>query len=280
MITGKCYATTIWLFLVILVLQLGCAHTPASPPEVALPLLSEEIRAQLGTIGVVSALFAPEAERHKVKKKWQSGAALGALTGLLAAAQGREVGALLSPLLILGGAIHGGATAESTKEIHELEVELKSVVAESKTQQAIRDRLMEVAREQTSHRFMLFTEQGPTSPYENVSYPPLETEGIDTILEMSVLTVGLTGQGDRDVPLAFFVTARTRLIRVMDEAEFHTRTWTYTSGTRQLTEWAAENAQPFREEMDRACQNLAEMIVRELLFSSPSLQLVRMTRPD
>ncbi len=61
----------VWISIFFLMGQVGCALTPP-------PLLSEEVRAQLGTIGVVSARFIPEAQFEAPTSGKGSGAAKGA----------------------------------------------------------------------------------------------------------------------------------------------------------------------------------------------------------
>lgn len=70
------------------------------------------------------------------------------------------------------------------------------------------------------------------------------------------------------------MSTRARLVRVDDGAELYTREWVYRSGTRKFVEWAANNAQPLRDELDRGLQALAEQIVDELflLYLMPTIE--------
>ena len=54
MVIHNMRVSLIFLCLTLFIWQSGCAHQP--------PLLSEKVRAQLGTIGVVSARFVPEVD--------------------------------------------------------------------------------------------------------------------------------------------------------------------------------------------------------------------------
>ena len=96
------------------------------------------------------------------------------------------------------------------------------------------------------------------------------SQGVDSILEISVLTVGLTGDWDVNPSLAMAITGRTRLIRAQDGTEIHASTLAQNGGMRMFTEWAADDARLFREELDRGLQNLAEEIVREYFLVLPS----------
>ena len=282
MLLGRRHTIIIWLSITLLIGPWGCAHAPAP--------LSEQVRAQLGTVGVVSARFIPEAEFQTPAKGWAGGAGRGAPRG---AVQGfgsslrvfAELGrgcsepvlcgaALLVGLGILAaattvgtvvGAVHGAATAEPAAKVAEEEAALKNALAGLKIQEAIRDYVIQVALEQTRHLLVVLSDQGPTALDEKISYRAPASQAIDTVLEVSVLSLGLTGEWAVNQPLAVFMTARSRLIRISDGAELYALPLEYSSGTRTFTEWAANNAQPFREELDRAYQNIAERIV-ELHF--------------
>ena len=89
-------------------------------------------------------------------------------------------------------------------------------------------------------------------------------KGIDTVLEIGVERLGLAGSGINP-PLTLVMNSRARLIRVSDGAELYLNTLVYHSRKRKLRDWGADNAQPFREEVDRAYQGLAERFV-EYLF--------------
>jgi hypothetical protein len=101
------------LFLLAIALLLGqwsCAHVPKPP--------SEEIRAQFGTIGIVSAYSDPKIQFHPEFAKGRlSGAGMGFSTGLgvgilygavSGAAASTPSGGFLAPFLVAGGAAIGG----------------------------------------------------------------------------------------------------------------------------------------------------------------------------
>jgi hypothetical protein len=128
------------------------------------------------------------------------------------------------------------------------------------------DRVFRVAREQTRYRFVVL--ERPSSPAldEEASYRSLVSEGIDTILEINVPIVGLGGEPGINPPLAVVMTVRTRLVRVGDVAPIYEATFEYKASARTFTEWAVNNAQPFRDGLDHAYQSLAEKIVEELFL--------------
>lgn len=270
-------AIVISLSLAFLIGQWGCALVPQPPP----PLPSEQMRAQFGTIGVVSARFIPEAEFRDPARGWAGGAGRGAALGagrtvgtaFEIGVHGRELGVLimalgiaLAPVGALVGSVVGGATAEPAAKVEEAEAALKNALAALKIQEGIRDRVLQVARDDARRRFVLLPELGPDSPGEEVPYPSLASEGIDTVLEVSVPSLGLAGEWTVNPPLTLVLAVRSRLIRVADGTVLDAHALAYRSEQRVLSEWGANNAQPFHDALDRAYQSLAEKIVEDLFL--------------
>lgn len=305
------YPIAIWFFIVILLMQLGCAYQPLPflpPPP------SEEVRAKIGTIGVVSARFNPEAEFQTPAKGRVSGAGRGAARGAaMGALGGAAIGALclvMAPICMPVGAVVGGTigapigtvygatTALPAKTVEEAEVALKNALSDLKIQETMRDHVFQAAH-QTHYHFVLLADPGPTAIHplgsslittgiipEEVNYGLLSERGIDTVLEVSVTTVGL-GEFVRtnrcvtahpwgvNVPVAQCVSAHARLIRIADGTVLYSHAFVYISEGRKFAEWASNNAQLFREEFDRGYQNLAGQIVDQLFLArqnkSPNL---------
>lgn len=195
---------------------------------------------------------------------------------------------LAMPYLAVSGAIKGAAKGVPAAEIEEGETALKSALAELNFQKAIQDQVVQTGRDRTGRPFVPLAEQGPTSADEMIGYRSFAGQGIDTVLEIAILNLRLRKssppEGDRswdteverlvNPPLALVVTVRTKLVRVADGTEIYSYTSKYTSGTRTFTGWTVSNAQPFREELELAYQNLAKQIV-ELLFpaeAAPDLE--------
>ncbi|MGH7404737.1 MAG: hypothetical protein ACREJA_02515 [Candidatus Methylomirabilales bacterium] len=172
---------------------------------------------------------------------------------------------LLSPVVALGGAIYGAIAADSAEKVEATEATFKKALADLKIQETFRDRVLQVARDETRQTFVPVEHRGPTILNEEVSYSFLTAEAIDTILEVGVTRFGLEGEGINPL-LPLVISTRARLVRVDDGAELYTREWVYRSRKRKFVEWAANNAQPLRDELDRAHQSLAEQIVDELFL--------------
>lgn len=272
--TGR-YPLIICLSIALLVGQLGCALGP----QLLRPPPSERVRAQLGTIGILSARFAPEAKLEGPTRGKGSGAAKGAAGFLGSIAAGLEAGAyageagilafalglaLAPPAAVVGGLV-GAAKAEPAASVKQAETTLKNALIGLNIRQEMRDRVLQVARQRTGYAFLLLPEEGQTND-EEVSYRSVAGQGVDTVLEIGVSAFALSGKWGVNPPLALIMTVRTRLIRVVDPTPVYETALEYRSRTRKFTEWAVNNAQPLREELDRAYQSLAGKIVDELFL--------------
>ncbi len=272
------------LTVALLVGQWGCALKPYRAP-------SEEIRAQFGTVGVISRRLVPEAALEGPTGGKGAGAAKGAGLGAgysllygvgggaysgnpLGFAIGVALGVGLAPVAALVGGIYGAVTAEPASKVQEAERALKNAFAELNVSEAIQDLVPQVATAETGHRFVSLAEHPAASP-EPVDYRSPASEGVDTILEVSVPVLGLVGPVGVNPPLQLVVQACARLIRTADGTTLYTlppvatHPLAYASPGRKFVEWGAEDARLFREELDRAYQTLAEKIVEELFLFHP-----------
>ena len=164
----------IWLTITLLIGQLGCVPALQFPPPLP-PRLSDQIRAQLGTIGVSSARFIPKAEFRTPARGFGPGAWIGAAKASRfvegAACSGLGCGGvfILGLAAVMVGAVAGGATALPPLTVDEAEATVEKAFAELKIQEAMREHLVQVARQQTRHQFVLLAEQGPHAVDEKVS---------------------------------------------------------------------------------------------------------------
>jgi hypothetical protein len=263
---------------IILILLFSCATTPkqqAPPP-------SEEFRANLGTIGVVSACFQPEVGFHKPMGKQAAalhGAGIGAASVLQAGAGCNGLGCAgviaLLPVGAAVGGIVGAIKGISSSKIKESQDGLNGYLATVNFQETMRERFLSVAREETRFPFVLIELQGPNALDEEVTYGSLSDKGIDTVLEISVRKCDLRavkylpqgGTNKRiDPDLRLLMAVGTRLVRITDGRVLwcHIFISEYESNLFRFSEWGANSAQPFRDELDRAFSYLATEIVKAL----------------
>ena len=263
---------------IILILLLSCAAAPKiqSPPP------TEEFRANLGTIGVVSGRFQPDVGFQKPMGKGAAtlhGAGIGAASVLQAGAGCNGLGcAGIIALLPVGaavGGIVGAVKGIPSSKIKESQDGLNGYLATVNFQETMRDRFLSVAREQTQNAFVLIEGEGPNALDEEVTYGSLSDKGIDTVLEISVRKCSLgsakylpEGGTDKriDPDLRLLMAVGTRLIRIKDGKVLwdHIFISEYESNLFRFSEWGANSAQPFKEELDRAFSYLATEIVKVL----------------
>jgi hypothetical protein len=269
-----------WTCLMTLVAT-SCAHSPSitRPPVVK----SQQVRADLGTIGIVLAAFPPEfdvANRPSASHAAANGAAAGAgavLQSLGSAASGSGMGALalpiLAPAFILAGALIGGviggvafsSQAPTEAEAEMAEAALRDAVEELKIQEAMGDLVISEIREQIGCEPVLIENRGPVKLDEAVDYGVLAKKGIDTVLEVSVRKYGLWGV--RDIPiLSLFMTVSTRLVRVVDGDVLHSKAHLCETKDRKLVEWGANGAQEFRKGIDFCSESIASDVVTKAFF--------------
>jgi len=161
---------------------------------------------------------------------------------------------MLAALVVLVpiGAIVGGLLAEDAARVEQAEAILRAALTTLKPAEVVRDRLIEVARKESDHSV--------------VALPgPLDTEGVDTVLELAVTKYHLRGDGTINPPFRLVLGLRTRLIRVADGTLIHEETFESESTKRKFLEWAENDAQPLREGFDSVTLKLANDIVARVV---------------
>ncbi len=275
-----------WLTLGLLLVQAGCATGLAPVPPRSLPSLPPEIRAQLGRVGVVSGRFVPATvvERPAAGKvrgaaKGAAAGALGVTAGMAGAAAFSRVGCsgegcALAAVIGLGvligaatvgtvvGAIVGAVTTESAVKAREAQAALQHAYAELNIQQTLRDRIVSIARAEAQFDLIPVADPSPADPDVDVDYRPLVAQDLDTVFEVSVTGLGLTGDRSVNPPLALSATTRIRVIRSRDGAELYRHDLPYRNGSRKFVEWAANDAAAFREALDAAYTDISRQIIR------------------
>jgi hypothetical protein len=294
MLSAAHHSTLAWLSAIVLLGPLACAHTAPQSLAESLPLSKQE-RAQLGTIDVVSTRLIPEADLRAPTKgvtgRVAHGAGEGALRGFasgLGIPYPPGAGLVLAPVGIVLGAQRGGAEAARAAKGEYLlsELALKVALTDSKVQEGLRDRVIRVVRDQSQHSVILVPDQDVASRPEGASHPSFAGRGIDTILEVGVIAVRWTAICHPQAPgsdaaltddpvLGLTVTARARLINAANGKEIRVSTSEDCGGNGTFGEWAANDAQLFREQLDHASQTLAEKIGKGLFGGPTSPEGVR-----
>ncbi len=261
----------------------GCATVP---PHLPPPLLSEEARTKLGTIGVVREHALPDFTYRTPTAEGKLVAGLkGAGEGVLAAVaapgggcSGAYCGAALLLYLavavplgaVIGGAI-GAAGAVSEEEVTEAEAGLKDILTELGIQQRMRDEFLELARAKTSHTLVDVEAAFPPGRIEpetggGVPYQTLREAGIDSLIRIGVGSLNLSSlTSEKNPSLDFEARANIKVVQTSDGSDlYYNDVWC--SGDRhRFTSWAADAGSLFKEELVRCYGNIANQAV-DLLF--------------
>ena len=253
--------------------QSGCASSkPYSPLP---PPLSEEVKEELGTVGVTSTCFIPMASIQKPLER-SMGAKVGAgeaFSSWMSSGQqihdpyGLLAWIVLAPVAALAGGIVGTVKGVPSRQLKEAEEVLIKATSELKIQESMREYVSQVAEEST--RNYLFSFDVQETPVTEVDYRFLAGEGIDTVLEISVSSFGLMGEKEKQInaPLYFFMNLHTRLVRTSDGIVLYSQELVYKSSSpRKFTEWASDSAKLYREEFTRCYQSLAEKVVKGIFL--------------
>lgn len=294
MLSAARHSTLAGLSVIVLLGPLACVHTAPQSLALSLPLTEQE-RARLGAIGVASPRITPEADLRAPEKgvagRAYQGVGEGALRGFGQALAGLPYLGFFGVVLIPMEAGRGGAEAVRAAKGGQAgtvltELALKVALTESKVQEAMRYRVIRIVRDQIQHPVVLVPDQDVASRSERVGLPSFADRGIDTILEVGVIAVrwtaichpqppGSDAASTDDPVLGLAVTARARLINAVDGTEIRVYTSEDCGGKGTFTEWAANDAQLFREQLDHASQTLAENIGKGLFGGPTSPEGVR-----
>ncbi|MGA2866288.1 MAG: hypothetical protein ABSF95_17580 [Verrucomicrobiota bacterium] len=90
-------------------------------------------------------------------------------------------------------------------------------------------------------------------------------QGAETALEIHVVSASLSAKDGVNPPMALCVEAEARLLRARDGQEIYSCPIRYRSQERKFTQWAAQNAQLFRQELQSCYRELGKGIVEQLV---------------
>lgn len=246
----------------------GCASGPPPP-------LAPDLRATLGTIGVVSRGKSPDLDWSAPTTGVGSGAGVGLKMWWALSSQpqgcGNGVCALTLPFFALGGAIYGGVAGESPEAIANAEAALKEAMAGIHLQAALQESIFQKARDRTRYVVVLVQPSDLLGPGTESQYSALADQGVTTVLEVGVSQFALIGKYiGHNPPMMLAVNADAKLIRAKDGEVIYTLPVKYSSIHREFVEWAANNGQALRSEITSIPQFLANEILWRM-FSSDLL---------
>jgi hypothetical protein len=236
-----------------------------------LPPPEKKCNAGPGTIGVVPALFLPEAEVD-TPGGWKenlngAGHAMG---------QVPYTGLWFLDLAICAGAASAGwndTAAQNRKlavpddEVEEMRGVITNAIGEFKIQETIAVYLSKTVVELTDCRLDLLKGSGPHDPDEEPNYRFLERDGIDHVLEVSVRNVGFKSGRGENPDIFFFMTVHCRFVRAGDKEEVFSKDLHWISDKSfKLADYVDNGSRLLQEEIDRSCEEISESIAGRLLY--------------
>ncbi len=259
------------LLVLLILVGLGCAHSPVAPAP-----LAPEVREHLGRLGVAYQGHVFLSVDAKPLRGAGQGAGRGAIQGLalplaVACSGGNPMGAagaiLLSPGFAAVGALVGAVLAPSAAAVEEAETVLDQVAADPDVLLAIHDRLLQAVQRRRPDAVVTLPLPEPGGVEESLAPVAWARGGIETVLEVRGPDIRfMKGRlaGSINPSLRLSVNLAARLIRTADGSVLYSFLPMYDGEARTYTGWAADNAQPLREELDRAAESLAQQIVAQV----------------
>lgn len=253
-----------------LIVEAGCAQRPPYSSSSTSPAVTDGLNENRKTIGLAVISTAEPKFVVRVSPVLSDEAEQGFLAGARAMVSGGFKTAyytgmphayllvMLWPVGAVGGAIYGAASAQSVELPHPLsenkgaEELLRNALGDRRIEEAIRDRVEQVARRKCNCVFL-------SVPYEIAGNPSPSTEAADTVVKVAVEDFGLAGEEGDDPRIALRVRAWTYFKWTTSDQS--AENMEYEGRSRKLSAWAADNAHLFRQELNRAVQSLAEQIV-------------------
>ena len=261
-------------FLLVVILLFSAIACSSMKPSAPLSGEQTEIMKQrFGTIGVVSAAFAPRVELQIPAKGSADGASKGALQLPASfiessAKMGNPYMVVLSvvaaPFLVVAGGVNGALSAEPAVVVTRKEAALKKPLEEMKIQETMRNRFLARASSIQEYNFVDIPGNGPRAAGEHPDYRPLSAQGIKTVHEISVLELSLTGERQIDPDLSLFMQAQARLISTADNTVLFVRTFSCESHKYTFSFWTMQDAGRFREEINRCYADIADIMATKL----------------
>ena len=263
----------ILLVALLLAVVSGCAQKRYD--NVLPPPPTEDQRAGFGTVGLTSVRFTPEISFRLPAKGSvegaQRGAALGAAVPIVIGAHtynpyGMMAGVVLAPVGAVFGTVVGATEALPAEQVEKAEAVLKGALSPRHVETAMADAMRKFMRREAKLPVVFAKGLEGRADSGGASLGAGTRRWVDTMVELKVTMVGLTGPWTINPPLSFTMRIATKVIRVTDGSELHTQELTYMGPAMVFTAWAANEAEAFKKALDPAVRALAEKAVEEVFL--------------
>ncbi|MCZ6610726.1 MAG: hypothetical protein O7A66_12060 [Alphaproteobacteria bacterium] len=251
----------------------GCAQKRND--NVLPPPPTEDQRAGFGTVGLTSVRFTPGISFRLPAKGSGEGAERGAVLGAAVPIAvgtatlnpyGMMAGIVLSPVGLVYGTVYGATKALPAEEVEKAEAVLKGALSPRHIETAMADAMREFMRREAKLPVVFAKGLEGRAHSGGASLGAGTGRWVDTMVELKVTMVGLTGPWSINPPLSFTMRMATKVIRVADGTELHAQQLTYLGPAMVFTAWAANEAEAFKKALDPAVRALAEKAVEEVFL--------------
>jgi hypothetical protein len=247
----------------------GCSIPRVDITGQVLPLTADA-RSRLGKIGIVpgsatNVALAKPPSRMNSTLAGMGGGAL-AVTEVVRPNDGLTL-ILAAGIAVIGvpvGGAIGYFQGMPVGEIKAGEQVMRNAIAEMRVEELVCVRMLQNLTN-SPYQVMLITN----------SSAQLETSQINTVMDTSLLTIGLKGESARKAPLRAWMSCRVRLVRTADGVELFTEDFLIESGELTFTEWSENNASALRRELDTGAKFLASEITQSIFYGRKPAPKIR-----
>lgn len=258
----------------------GCAGPSAL--QVKERLAAEDLRA----IAIVPSPLATASKLEAPRKGLNQGAVVGASggavggaaigygsAGVLCTIGGPLCALVVVPAAIVGGLVGGlaGGAIDNVAQDLSDQGKARRRIGEAVAQLRASDRLAEAAyravRSHTSFALDLLPDAAPASAEAKPDYRRLAARGMSAALEVAVTQFDVEA---REKEMAIALRARSRLYRTADGRLLEEFATDARSEFRRYEDWAANEAEPLRQALERSLTQLGESIAAAHLGARPS----------
>lgn len=267
------HAFSVLVFCSVLV-QSGCALLTAGDKE--------SLRIPVYRTAVVNSCNQPQAEFDTFAKGRWSGAGKGFLIGLGGlvvwpivggsmglggTVAGAAVGAVAFPFMPIWGAIKA-VPAEEAKKIDD---SLYHELAKENPQDALACSILDLSKKMDGYHLEGVPKEITVSHQADQDYTAADFPGFDSVLEITLDSLGFKGGEGSNPEIALFMTAKARLIKLEGQRSPYEGNFNYQSAYYHWDEWASNDSLLISIKFIDAYQNLAEQILTEsvLVYEFP-----------
>ena len=262
----------VWLLTIVLMLPSGCAtlKQPATTYQTT-----------LGRLAIISGAEQPQIDFSAFPQGKGEGAAKGAgivfescIEGFT---QGGCDGDLCGASLILMfpvcgvaavvGGVGGAVIAPSAETVKKSGTDLSIITYARAIQEPLRN---EIATLALAYNMSLVSVSGERAyaAARAQDYSILASEGVDTVLEVAMMNIGIGG-GGIDTPLVLYMEARVRLIRTTDNQEIFTADYSYLGEALNVKQWTANKGLRLLKAMKKGYAILGDHIYDSVFLLYP-----------